>query len=203
MRTLVALLIVSGSITSALADPAQPPAVNASSLPAQCRSVASSPPDARTPAPALDAAIFAANCTAMVNERQVRVTPTPAGAQALAQAISPSAALLDAVIQSSDPERQIVALHSKGDLYEGAAVRFLSMIPPLPPGSVGRDLATHYALVDAASQLVQPWRDQAKVAYAQVAAIAAQVPNLVASNPVIAYDVRDSAYGARSVIATR
>jgi hypothetical protein len=137
---------------------------------------------------------------AIINGRALRLTPTPAGAHALEQEMAPSVALLDGVIAAADPDRQIIALHAKGDLFQGAVVRMLSAIPPLPPKPTGDLLAAHDELVNATNEYVRPWRERAAAAYAEVARIAAEEP--ISKNPVVAYAVNDSVTQATATIAT-
>ncbi|MGE5182525.1 MAG: hypothetical protein ACM31C_10705 [Acidobacteriota bacterium] len=178
-------------------------AVDARTLDAPCRTVASVPDDARSIVPTLEAYVSAADCMAVIRTRALKLTVTQASVDALDAAIRPSIDLLDTVIEQGDVARQIVAQHAKADLYQGLAVRLLNTVPPVPPTMVGRALADHAHQVDVATDLVRPWRARALRAHRAVARLADKAPRLVATNPVLAYAVGDSKLETATGVASR
>ena len=175
MRSPFLLLAIS---TTAAAAPALPP-LNVHAVPDGCRGVATEPPSARIPGPRYAAYTSAANCMAMAKLRAFhQLSPSKESVQTINDAIRPSVDLLDAVIRTGDPEAALVAEYSKADLYQGASVALLSSVRE-------RD--------DGAYALTRPWRDQANEGFAEVSRRGAEIANVEARNPVVAYDVQQAA----------
>src|SRR5438876_177179 len=116
MRSLPIILAISCAAATALADEAPSATIDLRTLPAPCRTTVAVPLDARTVRPTLAADVSAANCMAMINLHALKLSPTAASSAALAEALRPSIALLDAVIAQNDPAYQVIAQHAKADL---------------------------------------------------------------------------------------
>jgi len=168
------LILLCSMVMVASAAPLTP-TVDSRTLPAPCRTVAEVPADSASVTPHVDATISSASCMAMNHLHALKLTATPASAQAIDEALAPSLTLLEAVIARGDTGAQIRAQHAKADLYQGAAVMLLA---------TGRD----------AEPLVGRWRDQARAAYAEAVRLAAQIPDQVASDGVLAFAVSDSEF---------
>ena len=168
------LILLSSLVTVASAEPLTP-TVEPRTLPAPCRTVAEVPTDAATITVHLDATISAANCQAQVNLHALKLSATQASVEAVDAAIAPSLELLDAVVQKGDISAQVVAQHAIGDIYQGAAVAMRS---------TGRD----------GDALVGRWVLKAQAAFSESARLGAQIPDRVATDPVLAFAVSDSRF---------
>ncbi|HUJ59295.1 MAG TPA: hypothetical protein VLX92_12405 [Kofleriaceae bacterium] len=178
----------------ALADPGAHAAVEFRSLDMPCRTLDRVPDDARVLTPTLAAEISVADCTALVRARALVLGPTRASYDALETAVEPAVIMLDTVIRVGDVQSQIIAEHAKADLYQGLAVRLLSSVPPISPMTAGAAAIAHQQLVDRANELVAPWRERAMESYRAAAALGSKVPDLVNTNPVVAFAVGDSQF---------
>jgi hypothetical protein len=168
------LILLCSMVAAANANPITP-TVETRTLPAPCRTVAEVPKDAATLTVHLDATISAANCTAMNHLHALKLTPTQASADAIDQAIAPSLDLLDMVVKNGDVPAQIVAQHAIGDIYQGAVVTMRS---------TGRE----------ADAFTGRWQLKAQAAYSEVARLAEQIPDRVATSSVLAFAVSDSKF---------
>jgi hypothetical protein len=203
MRRWITLTVLGLVSSTAVADRAMVPATNMATLPAPCRTVTWVPGDARTPTPALAAEISGADCMAMINLHALRLSPTKASVDAVDEAMRPSIAMLDAVIQTGSPDLQIIAQHAKADLFSGAAVRLLSTVPPVTPTTVGQALIEHDQQVADMVELVRPLRDQARMAFREVEQLAPSVAAQTALDPVLAFAISDSKFEEEAAIATK
>ena len=174
------LLILAFAATTASANSGS---FDVSSLPQECRAVAAVPVHRRDDGPLYAAMTSAASCAASVRMAQVKVEPTDASARALGDAVAPSLALLDQVIASGDRDSKIIALHAKGDLLSGIAIRLTGAV------QLTTDQAAYTRRTDDALALARPWLDKGSEAFAQLARLA---QNAAAEpNAVVAYDVHD------------
>ncbi len=168
------LILLCSMVATASAQPLTP-TVEARTLPAPCRTVAEIPRDAASLTVHLDATISAANCTAMNHLHALKLTPTRASADAIDQALAPSLDLLELVMKSGDVAAQIVAQHAIADLYQGATV---AMRRTGPEGDA----------------FTGAWQQKAQAAYSEATRLACQIPDRVATDPVLAFAVSDSKF---------
>ena len=168
------LILLCSMVAVASADPLTP-TVEPRTLPAPCRTTAQVPSDAETVTAHVDATISAANCEAMVNVHALKLSATQASVDAVDAAIAPSLQLLDTVVQTGDISAQVVAQHAIGDIYQGAAVAMRA---------TGRD----------GNALVGRWLLKAQAAFSESARLGAQIPDRVATDPVLAFAVSDSKF---------
>jgi hypothetical protein len=202
MRSLLISAVIALLPTSAMADHMRP-GVELRTLDAPCRTLAMVPSDARTVTPLVDANISVAGCLATTRVRALVLTPTPASVDAMNQAIQPAFQLLDTIIRTGDVRAQIMAQHAKADIYDGLAVRLIATVPPVSPMATGQALLEHDQRITQMNILAQPWRDHAKEGFRQVAELGAQIPDAVATNPVLAFAVSDSRFESSTATARR
>ncbi|MBV8763067.1 MAG: hypothetical protein JO257_37620 [Deltaproteobacteria bacterium] len=169
------LILLSSMVAVASAEPLTP-TVEPRTLPAPCRTVAEVPRDAETLTVHLDATISAANCQAQVNLHALKLSATQASVDAIDTAIAPSIQMLDSVVQTGDVSAQVIAQHAIGDIYQGAAVAMRSV--------GGKD----------GDALVGRWVLKAQAAFSESARLGAQIPDRVATDPVLAFAVSDSKF---------
>ena len=169
------LILLCSMVAVASAEPLTP-TVEPRTLPAPCRTVAEVPRDAETLTVHLDATISAANCQAQINVHALKLSATQASVDAVDAAIAPSIELLDAVIQKGDISAQVIAQHAIGDIYQGAAVELRAI--------GGKD----------GDALVGRWLLKAQAAFSESARLGAQIPDRVATDPVLAFAVSDSKF---------
>jgi hypothetical protein len=153
--------------------PAAVPLVIGAEMPAACRTWADDATNARTEQLALGAKLSLANCVAVERLQALTLTGDDASMKALSEAVKPAIAVLDQIMQGSDPAYQIMAAQAKGDLYDSMVVRMRN---------TGRDLEP---------QLL-PWSQAAAIAYSEAVRVAKAHPELINSNLVVASAVRSS-----------
>jgi hypothetical protein len=185
------LFVVAMSATASANSAALPP-LDVGSLPSQCRVLAREPHSATTLGPRLAAYTSVASCMATARLRELSVSPTQASVDAMNAAIATSIALYDAVIQNGDVKDQLFAEYAKADLYSGVNTRLLASVSaPDNPASVNQAMA-----------LGEAWRVNARDGYHAVAQLGVGT-GLATTDPMVAYEVRDSQRSQSSGIATR
>jgi hypothetical protein len=190
MRPLVVLIAI--LLTATVAGAAgRTIVIDPTTLPPSCRWAATVP--AGAPSYVHDAAVTsAANCRAVVLMRPP-MAPSQAAVRSLADSLAPTIAMLDHVIHHGDLGSRIIAEHAKADLLAGIAVKLAGSVERVGT-MTGRDLATFQTRADYAFAVGQPWRNQALIAFREVALLASRAAGqkLAARNPVVAHVVDES-----------
>ena len=155
MRTLIRLVSVCTVLAGGSVALAQP------AVPDQCKDVATVPPDAKTPGPALAAKVALATCGAEVRMAALKLAPDDASIQALTGAAQPSIDLLNEVIKGGDGTYSAMATKARADLFASMAVRMRNSIPPITMDTVGQALADHDKAHADLEPKIKPWLDQA------------------------------------------
>jgi hypothetical protein len=141
-------------------------------IPEQCRTWSDDAARAKTDQLRDGAELSLANCLLEDRVGALTLTGDDASLKALAEAFKPTVAILDQLMQGSDPTYQILAAQAKGDLYDAMVVRIRN---------TGRS--------NLEPQLA-PWSQAAAVAYAEAVRVAKLHPDLIDGNPVVASAVR-------------
>jgi hypothetical protein len=168
------LLVLATTNAQAGAGTRNKPAVTDAEIPAECRTWADDLAKARTEQLTLGAKLSLASCLAVDRFQSLNLTGDDAAIKALSEAVKPSLAILDQIMQGSDPAYQIMAAQAKGDLYDSMIVRIRY---------TGRS--------DLEPQLL-PWSQAADVAYSEAVRVSKAHPELLGSNVVVASAVRSS-----------
>jgi hypothetical protein len=167
---LVVSLLVVSTITRAHAGPA----VSGAETPEACRTWSDDIAAAKTDRLRVAARVSLAHCLLAERLRGIELQGDDASMKKLADAVAPTLAILDQVMQVSDPAQQIIAAQAKGDVYDAMVVRMRN---------TGRN--------GLEAQLA-PWSRAANAAYADATRIAKQHPELANANPVVASAVREA-----------
>jgi hypothetical protein len=164
--------------------------VNIDEVPAACREIAQRA-DSATASHARSARVSLAICIAHEQSRAIAVCDCEDSVHQLDEAIAPAIALLDELVGGDDVAWQVVAIHTKGELYTELASRVFAAVPAVPPGSPEEAVSLHDLRVQLVQPLIQPWLERARDLFGEVERIAAQHPEL-AKNPTADAAVRDS-----------
>jgi len=195
MRSLAALLSVALLSSSAIAEPSS--TIDLSRVPRQCRAVAEMPRSAKLVEPALSARVSTASCLAEVTLPRVPATEKEASIQSLDAAAAPIIALLDEVIAHGNPETQVVAEYTKGDLLLGLETRLRESIPPITPATSVAS-ATE---IERRHRRLEPklarWNTDATNAFQRITELARENPKLANENPVLGYMVHEAELATR------
>ena len=139
----------------------------------------------------------AASCLADDTLPKVPAIDGDASIPSLDEAAAPIVALLDDVIAHGQPETQMVAEYTKGDLLLGLETRLRQAIPPIPPATPVAS-ATE---IERRHQRLEPklarWNTEATTSFHRVTELARQNPKLANDNPVIRYIVREAELATR------
>jgi len=157
-------------------------------LPAACRMFADEAVTSKSVEVRLDARISLASCLA--EHRMNAIAPSHASIPAYNQAVEPALAILDDVAASGNPRARLVAEATRADILDGMVVRMRNSIPSPNterPGSISAYQRAHAQLEPA----LEPWRQQSLQALAEVETLAAQHPDLVRNDDVVARLVRE------------
>jgi hypothetical protein len=193
-----------GEPTPAWAPKPQTPAVNLAPLileeiPERCRTIAK---QASHPAltQALAARISLASCLADAGTTGLMLVDAEESVIALDDGVKRSIELLDEVMAAGDRTQELIAAHTKGELYTTLRVRMLSTLP------ASDGTAASQALRDARRAILEaqlePWREKARIAFERVVTLAKAQPKLL-DNPVIKTAVRASEQRLAPQVATK
>jgi hypothetical protein len=106
-------------------------------------------------------------------------------------ATEPALALLDEVIDTSDPASQAIAEHAEGELYAGFTARLLATLPALRPDASPAEATLREMRRQTLDAQLAPWREAATRSFQRVAELARAHPEL-ADQPAVMTVVRDS-----------
>jgi hypothetical protein len=124
---------------------------------------------------------------------------------AIDKAAAPAIALLDEVIEKSDPATQALAEHAEGQLYNGFVTRLQATLPPLTAGATESEMALRDMRKQTLEAQLAPWREAAMASFQRVVDLVKEHPAL-ANNRVVAAAHRDSQQrlaAAAATVATR
>jgi hypothetical protein len=158
--------------------------VDADALPETCRALADEA-NAKALVRALDARITLASCLADEATRGLDLIDGEESVLALDDAIAPSRALLDEVIERGAPGLQLQAQRAIAGLYAGVASRMLQTVPR-PAGHTDEAQVLRDVRLANVETMIAPWREAETQAYAAIVKLAAAYPRLA----------RDRAYAA-------
>jgi hypothetical protein len=155
------------------------------------------PRSAKVIEPALSARVSTASCLAGVILPKVPANDEDASIRALDAAAAPLIALLDDVIAHGNPETQMAAEYTKGDLLLGLGTRARESIPPITPATT----ITSATEIERRHQRLEPkltrWNAEATTAFRRVTELARENPKLANDNPVLRYMVREAQAATR------
>ena len=201
LALIVSSLIAVSSTTHA--DLIVTPLIDASTIDAPCRTLAQIPHNVRISGPEYDAAISTANCMAMTRAQAVQLTPTAESAAALDAAVAPAVAILDRVIETGDPEHQLIAHYAKADLYKGNTARILAAVPTPSPQMASEEVANRDAFVHAVEPLTLAWRQHELASRRAIARLVIANPQLATQDRVLARIISDSRIVEAAGLASR
>lgn len=185
MRLPIIFCLIASS-TAAMADSTiDTPLVDMSDVDAQCRPLAEIPHNAKTTGPSIDAAISTASCMAMARADALVLTPTAESATELMAAVAPALAILDRVIETTDPEHRLVAEYAKADILDSDAARLYSTATLSPQLDVA-NVIDHKRDVAALDTMTRPWLVEALVCRREIAKLVYEHPELATRNAVLA-----------------
>jgi hypothetical protein len=188
MRT--CLLLVSLVSVASAAPPRTTPATNLApidltTIPEPCLAIAKHAGAPNLPV-ALSARVSLASCLPAARLAGEQLVDSQDSLQVVEAANQPSLALLEEVTAAGDPTQQLLAEHTRGELYTAMAVRMMQTVPP--PGDEASS-ALHASRSALLETMVTPWRDRATAAYQRVVELGKVRPEL-SRNPVVQRAIR-------------
>src|SRR5262245_19042833 len=180
---LVTFAVVSTAAAATAAASSSTLTLDRTTLPAACRMFADDAVTSNSLDVRLGARVSLASCLA--ERRMNAVAPGHASIPAYDQAVAPALAILDDVAMSGNPRGRLLAEATRADILDGLVVRMRNAIPspnPEVPGSLAAFQRAHAQLEPA----LAPWRQQSLQAMAEVETLAAQHPDLVRTDDVVA-----------------
>ncbi len=141
--------------------------------------------------PSYDAAISTANCMAMTRADRLALSPTADSANSLQLAVAPALAILDRVIDTGDPEHQLIAEYAKADILDSNAARMYST-STLSPQVDRTVVANHQRDITALDQATRPWLEEAVACRRAIARIVYTHPELATRDAVLARMISNS-----------
>ena len=175
--------------------------IDVASAPPACRD-AGSRISSRDHNTALASKVSFAICTASSAMASISLVDAEASVRDLDHATANAFALLDEVAASGDPRWQIVAQHAEGDLLAQMTRRMLDTVPPAGAGATQAAAELHDSRLQLLQPSLEPWRQRAQSAFAQVDQLARANPNL-AKDQLVSNAVADSRRRMANGIATR
>jgi hypothetical protein len=190
MRLPIILWLIASSTASADST-IDTPLVDMTDVDAPCRPLAQIPHTAKMAGPSYDAAISTANCMAMTRADGLALSPTVDSANSLRLAVAPALAILDRVIETGDPEHQLIAEYAKADILDSSAARIYAT-STLSPQVDRTNVANHQRDVTALDQATRPWLEEAVACRREIARIVYTHPELATRDAVLARIVANS-----------
>jgi hypothetical protein len=175
--------------------------VDVASAPPACRD-AGGRVSSRDHNTALASKVSFAICTASSAMASISLVDAEASVRDLDHATGNAFALLDEVASSGDPRWQIVALHAEGDLLGQMTRRMLDTVPPAGAGAPQSAVELHDSRLQLLQAHLDPWRQRARKAFAQVDQLARANPQL-AKTQLVGSAVADSRRRMTDGLATR
>jgi hypothetical protein len=164
------------------AEPVEPGApalatLDVDAMPAQCRTLGKEA-NAKARTRALTARLSLATCLADASMEGLSLIDGQESVLLLDEAIAPSRALLDEVIQLAEPEHQLMAQRQLAMLYAGIASRMLQTVPA-PVDTSDASQALRDIRLKNIETMIEPWREAETSAHAAIVKLAAAYPRLV------------------------